>query len=457
MFSPPRLWVFLGALILYTGPLASIANSQGVKIPIQRISAKQQKQTSAHILSTNVSVASSHEFAYLASIGVGDQNFFALLDTGSSDLWVVSSNCTQQDCAGVPKYSPTSSLNLLSNEPFNLNYLMGSVTGSVGTETVMLGPFQISSQVFGLANSTSGLGLAGTGNSGILGLSFPLEAAIADTAGMTLLENVLASFDDNHRYFAFKLGRDDASSSFTLGQIDSTFANSTGEFAFTTVCPTDGSSTLGSYDYWKIPIQGLTINSTAFELSPSRVEGAKSPIAVMDTGTTLVLGPSADVKRFYDSIGGTQQDQATGSWQIRCDRAVSVGFVLGEGNSKREYSVDPADISWMEGGRSGDWCLGGVQANDGVSSGDWLLGDTFLRNVYAIHQVAIGDHPPQVGLLNMTDPAAALAQFTLDRGHDPTSPVPILSSAPSRPQDLGTASVWGISVAAIRAKKKGSY
>ncbi|KAH8107018.1 acid protease [Cristinia sonorae] len=428
--------------------IAGVYAQGGVKIPIQRIS-KPQKKTPAHILSSNVSVANSHEFAYLASVQVGGQDFLALLDTGSSDLWVVTSDCTLQDCSGVPKYTPSSSLNLMADVPFNLNYLMGSVSGTVATETVTLGPFQISSQVLGLANGTSGLGLTGTGNSGILGLSFPLEAAIPDTAGMTLLDNVLSTFDEGSRFFAFKLGRDQISSSFTIGQVDTAFANDTSEFTFTPVDPASGTLSKNEryYDYWKIPIQKMTINGTAFELSPSRVAGAKSPIAVMDTGTTLVLGPSADVDRFYTSIGGTRKmdDMQGGQWQIRCDRAAAVGFVLGEGEGAREYGIDPMDLAWVEGGREGDWCTGGVQANDGVSSGDWLLGDTFLRNVYAIHQVATGSNPPRIGLMHTTNMTAALEEFTRERGPDPTPPAPILSAAPSAPHTLGTAAIWGIS------------
>ena len=52
----------------------------------------------------------------------------------------------------MPKYTSTSSLSTISDVPFNLNYLMGSVTGSVGTETVTLGPFQITAQVLGELN-----------------------------------------------------------------------------------------------------------------------------------------------------------------------------------------------------------------------------------------------------------------------------------------------------------------
>lgn len=321
--------------------------------------------------------------------------------------------------------------------PFQLDYLIGNVTGIVGSDTVTVGDFQVTSQVFGgfhesgsvanvtraskssyssaMANETDGLGLSATGNSGILGLAFPAEAAIPETTGRTLAENLFSGLsDDADRYFAFRLGRDDSDSSFTIGELDPTYANSTGDLTLHPVLPTQGAI----YDYWKLPFQSLTINGTAFELSKSRIEGASTPIAVLDSGTTLMLGPSGDVARFWESVGGARETNR--GWEVPCNRAVAVGLVLGDGNKREEYAVDPADISWTEGSvQSTSWCLGGVQANDGVRtvptfpstyvaldsfcsfcwrltpcvptltppsrpplqvySADWLLGDTFLR------------------------------------------------------------------------------
>jgi len=52
------------------------------------------------------------------------------------------------ECASVPKYIDTSSLDL-NGTPFHLKYLQGSVNGSVGLETVALGPYAISNQALG--------------------------------------------------------------------------------------------------------------------------------------------------------------------------------------------------------------------------------------------------------------------------------------------------------------------
>lgn len=209
-------------------------------------------------------------------------------------------------------------------------------------------------------NETSELNLKGTGYSGILGLSFPLEASIPYTAGRTLSENIFAALVDDDRFFAYKLGKTENTSSFTVGMIDPAYANSASDLTHTPVFTSDNSY----YSYWRLPLQYLTVNSTVFHLSKSRVSGTSSPIAVLDTGTTLILGPSADVDRFWESVGGARK--TNDGWQVRCDRAIVIGFVLGDSSSQKEYTVDPADISWEEGGKDGDWCVGGVQANDQV-------------------------------------------------------------------------------------------
>ncbi|KAK7693327.1 hypothetical protein QCA50_002895 [Cerrena zonata] len=455
-----RILTALGFLLHFLGLHAGASVGKGITVPLFPRPRSPSTSTLSYRNDNNISVANSHEYAYLARVEIGTQSFLVLIDTGSSDLWVVSSECMEEDCDAVAKYLPTSTLSP-SNATFSLNYLLGAVSGQIGTELITLGPYQISSQVFGacksqnllwkllsimtvyeaLANETTGLGLSGTGNSGILGLAFPLEAAIPDTSGRTLLENLFAAFDADDRYFAFKLGRDQLDSSFSVGQLDSAYANSTSGFAFNPVY----SSYKSIYDYWKLPLQAITVNSTTFNLSRTKVPGAPSPIAVLDTGTTLILGPTPDVDRLWSSIGGARKTDA--GWQVRCNRGIIIGFVLGQGDDTREFVLDPFDLSWRQGSSDNDWCMGGIQANDRVASGDWLLGDSFLRNVYAIHHVAVDGQPPKIGLLGTTDANSSLVLFQRERGADTTSPVPILASPEHQPTGWGSGSIIGLTVA----------
>ncbi|KAG9318343.1 aspartic peptidase domain-containing protein [Chiua virens] len=435
--------------------MSSVTNliTQGAQFSLRRA----PRRVKTHFDEDGMSVFDSDEFAYLVYIDIGGQDFWVTFDTGSSDLWVISSNCTTADCQGVVTYSPSASSTLrLSNIDFRLFYLIGSVEGAVATDMVTLGSIRVVSQTFALANKTNDLFLATTGNSGILGLSFPPAAAIRSTVGTTLLDNLFSHLSESDRFFAFKLGRNStlgdpiiATSSFTIGKLDPSVVDPVNGMAELAYFPVFKSPS-GSYDYWKFPIQSLTINGSPLPLSTSLVVNAPAPIGILDTGTTLILGPTPDVNAFWESVGtggSTRYNMQTNLWEVRCNRAVDVRFVFGEGDDQTEYAVHPEDISWAEGKSKDGWCMGGVQINDGVNSGDWLLGDVFLRNVYVVHHGATSSKPPLIGLLSLTDPPSALTDFQNMRGSDP-APAPSVVERSSAVQWTENAKI-GVAVSAI--------
>lgn len=314
----------------------------------------------------------------------------------------------------MPQYSPSSTL-VQTDYPFNLHYLSGGVSGLIGSEIVSVGQFQITSQVFAAVDKTNGLGLEATRTSGILGLCFPAVAAIPATNGKTVFENLMSACPPSQRYIGFHLprmsGSTDPKSSFTICGLDSDLVTEPTSIMYFAVVLTGR-----EYDYWKLPILRITVNGQVLSLSRSRVPGAATPIAVLDTGTTLILGSTYDVAALYALLScGVRNDPVNG-YQIRCTCAVLISLVLGD--PAREYFLHPADVSWAEGATSDGWCTGGIQANDNVNSGDWLLGDVFLRNVYVVHKAGDSSSPPMIGLYNLTDPEAAMKEFRADRGPD---------------------------------------
>lgn len=223
------------------------------------------------------------------------------------------------------------------------------------------------------------MGLSGYNASGIIGFGFPDISSSPSDAGRTFLENLLPNFDNDHQFFAYKLGRADPTgavmpaassiSSFTIGQLDSDLASDTTGFTFTNVSSA-GSKGQAAYNYWKMSLQSISVNGTSIPLSNSLVENAEEgkPIAVLDSGTTLILGPTFDVANFWASAGtSARKNNQSGDWEVRCERALQVSFSLGNSGQDQAYSVHPEDISWYGGNNTlSGWCLGGVQANDGV-------------------------------------------------------------------------------------------
>jgi cathepsin D len=78
------------------------------------------------------------------------QQFDVVLDTGSSDLWVTSSQCTA--CAsGGPEFDSTKSTSFVASsnvQPVTIQYGSGSVEGVLGQDTVSMGGFTVAQQTF---------------------------------------------------------------------------------------------------------------------------------------------------------------------------------------------------------------------------------------------------------------------------------------------------------------------
>ncbi|KAK7049271.1 hypothetical protein VNI00_005872 [Paramarasmius palmivorus] len=398
-----------------SGAFANLDSSRkkGFKLPIHRVARVNRRESA-----DSVTISNANEFSYLVHLGIGGQYFRLILDTGSSDMWVVSDECDLEGCKSVDRYSQSSSKSLsVSRKPFHVDYLKGSVGGLIAFDTVSIGPYEINSQIFGLVNVAKDMNFASGGNSGILGLSFATEAAIPIKSGSTILQNIFAYIEDP--FFAFKLGRNsgpNTTSSFTFGQLDSTYASDTSPFLITPVSQAGAND----YSFWKLPLQSIIVNNSTVPLSPSSVRGVyEGQIAVLDTGTTLALGPTADVDSFWAMIGpDARYNGMNGMWEMRCNKAVNVQFVLGDKDAHRAFMMDYTDVSWAEGHSDGGWCMGGIQANDNVDSGDWLLGDVFLRNVYSIHHGGNLTHPPFIGLMSTVNQSSALADFRASRGPD---------------------------------------
>lgn len=78
------------------------------------------------------------------------QDFSVILDTGSSDLWVASTQCAQGCAKAKTKYSPSSSSSFTTqNETVSISYGSGAMEGIIAADVVSMGGFTVQSQGFG--------------------------------------------------------------------------------------------------------------------------------------------------------------------------------------------------------------------------------------------------------------------------------------------------------------------
>lgn len=136
-------------------------------------------------------------------VTVGNQTFQLLVDTGSSDTYVVKTGFTciddtnsttpQAECLYSnhtynPDYSDT--YRRVEDQYFDIEYGAGIASGGLAYETVTLGSLTVEKQKVGIADRTNPMG-DGV-NSGLLGLSYP---------SITSTHPGNASSSDNSTYF----------------------------------------------------------------------------------------------------------------------------------------------------------------------------------------------------------------------------------------------------------------
>jgi hypothetical protein len=208
------------------------------------------------------------------------------VDTGSSDIFLPSVACRDEACAGHHAYdssaSSTSSRSR-SSERFALRYGDGSeCSGRVSSDIVRLAGLAAYNQSIGVADHYSTrLSKANYETDGLLGLAFK---SLSDFNGEPFFDNLVKQRKLSEQVFALNLkpGRGEL----TLGGLNS--AAFTGKPTYTPVIKAA---------WWTVKLDAMT-------LSGSRMFTNRR--AIIDSGTTNILGPRADVRAFYAAIPGSR-------------------------------------------------------------------------------------------------------------------------------------------------------
>jgi len=346
------------------------------------------------------------DVSYLGTISIGTppQKLNVVLDTGSSDLWVAGTSCTR--CPNVPEFDTTKSSSFQessNSQDIQINYGSGSVAGSLAAETVSLGGFTVSQQPFLLVDRmTSGL-LDGQ-VSGILGLAFQ---ALASTRSkpfwQTLADNNQFSSKEMSFYLTREMNNPSASELeyggvFTLGGTNSSLYS--GDIEFIDL-PSTSQNT-----FWLLEVSGITVNGKS-----ANVATGSNALAAIDTGTTLIGGPSSDVAAVWAQVSGSQKatdSDLQGFYTFPCDTDVQVSFAFGG----KSWSISTLDMNLGQVTRGGP-CAGaifdlnlGTNIGEGSGNPNWVVGATFLKNVYSVFRESPGPSVGFAALANGENPSS---------------------------------------------------
>jgi cathepsin D len=144
--------------------------------------------------------------------------------------------------------------------------------------------------------------------------------------------------------------------------------------------------------FWLLNMQTITVNGQTVQ-----IQTGDAALSAIDTGTTLVGGPTNDVKAIWAAVPGSSYEadgQYAGFYTFPCNTEVTITLSFGG----KAWTISPLDMNLgeYEVGK----CLGGIfdlgqgtSIEGGNGNPSWIVGGTFLKNVYSVFRA----DPPAVG------------------------------------------------------------
>ncbi|KAL1745063.1 aspartic peptidase domain-containing protein [Schizophyllum fasciatum] len=299
------------------------------------------------------------EWAGDITIGSDDQKFLIDFDTGSSDLWVPSSDCSSSVCSQKHSYDASSSSSGdKASGKFQIQYGDGStVSGPVYKDTVTVAGVRAKEQYFSPVTTLSS-SFANDPIDGILGLAYPAISNLKQDPWFTNA-NAQGAVDKNA--FGFYLAK--TGSELFLGGANEELYS--GDVEYHDVDKSEG--------FWLITGAAIAVDGK------SAADGFDT---IIDSGTTLAYGPPDVIDEIFSKIDGAKAyDQQQGLYSFPCDAAPEVSFNWGGKDWK--ISADNFNAGKAEEGSSE--CIASLAGQDlGLGDNTWLLGDAFMKNVYTV-------------------------------------------------------------------------
>lgn len=358
------------------------------------------------------------------TIGTPPQTFNVILDTGSSDLFVVDTSCVE--CTQNTPFDGSKSSTFsqqTGGQSLELDYGSGSLLGLAASDTVSMQSFTVSKQTFVTAERLSD-GLIDGSVSGLLGLAFQ---NLAQTGAVPFWQALINDNQLSSPEMSFHLERssktsDQPGGTFTLGGTDS--AAITGDIEFHNLASVDGGP-----QFWMLQVSGVKAQGKSVKISTGN-----AAFAAIDTGTTALGGPSADVAAIWAAVPGsgpiTDAELPQGYFQYPCSTSVSVSFSFGG----QDWAIDSDDMNLGQIDAGGSMCAGAIfdltlGANTGTGGPSWVIGDTFLKNVYSVFR----QNPMSVGFAQLSGSSGSTGNSGSSGGGSSSNP----STSASLPGDPG--------------------
>ncbi|KAL4866020.1 hypothetical protein BDV12DRAFT_173565 [Aspergillus spectabilis] len=385
------------------------------------LSIRQNSNTSARTINLHATLYGSR---FHAPVTIGGETFNLLVDTGSSDTFVIEDDF---ECQGISAYTndlvdvnqdvcgydddayeidESHSFERISNESFQAIYGAGIARGLMAFEDISLGGVEVTDQRFGLVNWSTPMNL---GASGVLGLAYPVLTSAFELNGTIDQDNLTYQgetepydplFVSMYRrglvapYFSLALERlpedeeDGPAGQMVLGGLP----NVTLASNWTTVAAEfykdaefRGPNGTRQRSYWATTVQGLHYGDDDYTTSYQ---------TIVDSGAPMNYVPRSVAEAFADKFSPSATwNTVQQGYIVQCDaNPPDFGITL----DGTRFDLNPTDLILHTGiqyDEGEELCLSAVtrgleavvDENDPTNTTElYIIGASFLKTVVAV-------------------------------------------------------------------------
>ncbi|EJF65327.1 acid protease [Dichomitus squalens LYAD-421 SS1] len=430
-FLTPSLLLYLSFL------LNDVPKTQAIHLPIQgRIGGFGHGGLARRASVTGTpDLSNQGNLQYQTNITVNGQQFQVLIDTGSSDLYVVGNVNGAKD----------------TGKTGSVTYAIGSTKGPIKTATVEFEGFKIPNQAFIQqsvdSEHTEGGGIIGLGPSS----ASEIRGALGNSGGDPVLDRIFKQNTNTSNYITILLGRagdptDTFAGDITVGETVSPFDNVTSQPKL----PVTEMSNRGGQHWTAMLDKNGIIGPDGNRINTTKHATGNKLTVMFDSGFTFPQVSANIANQIYGRVPGAVLANVSGGsapmWTLPCSTELNVTFNF----QNVSFPIHPLDTvtSALQGPPDSSGkptCVGAFQPiTTNIQGFDIILGMSFLRNAYMLINFGdfvdgslakVGD--PYIQLLPLTDPAEAHADFVKIRmdGIDKSADLHLLPALPDSGDD----------------------
>lgn len=382
----------------------NIARSSGPRLKPRALSKR------ASITESLINNNTGGDYIAQVSVGTPPQNINLAIDTGSSDVWMISSTadlCTERalqaydmDGCDTPfDSSKSSTFKVVGKGEFNIQYEDNSgATGDYVTDTFSIGGASIKTLEMGLAYNV-------TLDSGLMGIGYDANEASTDPEAETvpfeypsIIDSMVSQGLIPSKAYSLYLNDLEASTgSIIFGGLDSDKYH--GNLVQMPIIPSTLQNGSTMYYDFAVALTGFSITGQAGNVTQFTTSSFEEA-AILDSGTTITYLPDRLAEEIISVLNGyidnegnvyvdcnllTQSPKTTFNYEFGGPKGVNISVPISEvvfpltGIFSTDGFATP-DVPFASP------CALGISGTGGQAP--TTLGDTFLRSAYVVYDLS---------------------------------------------------------------------